>query len=99
MDTASQKVESAKEGTVGGEVDMDPDRHPMAWMCNRQRCYDDEMISFWPLLRPLMDGQRNHNMAPCVHCLLSTWQWSSVMHPTSCPPHPNQHGNRVIAAS
>ena len=28
MDTASQKVESAEEGAVGGEVDIDPDRHP-----------------------------------------------------------------------
>ena len=32
MDMASQKVESAEEGAVGGEADVDPDRHPMAWM-------------------------------------------------------------------
>ena len=43
---------------MGGdaEVDVDPDMHPMAWMHNHQCCYDDEMISFWPLLHPLMDG-------------------------------------------
>ena len=34
MDTASQKVEGAEEGAVGGEGDMDPDRHPMAWIVN-----------------------------------------------------------------
>ena len=87
MDMASQKVESAKEGAVGGEVDVDPNRHPMAWMHNHQQCYDDEMISFWPLLCPLIDrgGTATWHLA-C--CLLSTWQWSSIMHPTSCPPAP-----------
>ena len=98
MDTASQKVESAEEGAVGGEVDIDPDRHPMAWMRNHQRCYDDEMISFWLLLRPLTDG-RGTATRRLACCLLSTWQWSSVMHPMSCPSRPNQHGDRVMAAS
>ena len=87
MDMASQKVESAEEGAVGGEVDVDPGRHPMAWMCNHQRCYDDEMISFWPLLCPLTDGGGTTTW--CLVCrLLSTWQWSSITHPTSYPPAP-----------
>ena len=87
MDTASHKVESAEEGAVGGEADMDPDRHPMTCMCNRQRCYDDEMISFWLLLHPLTDGGGTATWHLARH-LLSTWQWSSVTHPTSCPPAP-----------
>ena len=35
---ASLKREGTEEGAVGGNVglDADPDRHPMAWMCNHQ---------------------------------------------------------------
>ena len=45
------------------------------------------MISFWPLLCPLTDG--GGTVTQClVHRLLSTWQWSSITHPTSCPPAP-----------
>ena len=87
MDTASQKAENAEEGAVGGEVGIDPDRQPMAWMHNRQRCYDDEMINFWPLLCPLMDGRKTLTWR-LVHRLLSTWHWSSIAHPTSCPLAP-----------
>ena len=87
MDTTSQKVESAEEGAVGGEVGIDPDRYPMAWMCNCQHCYDDEMINFWPLLRLLTDG-RGTATRHLVRHLLSMWQWSSVTHPMSCPPAP-----------
>ena len=87
MDTASQKAENTEEGAAGGEVGVDLDRHPMAWMRTHQRCYDDEMINFWPLLCLLMDGRRT--MTRCLAChLLSTWHWSSVTHPTSCPPTP-----------
>ena len=57
MDTASPKAEDAKEGAVGGELCMDPDKYPMAWMCDHQQWYDDEQIEFWPLLHPLMDGK------------------------------------------
>ena len=55
---APPKSEGTEEGAVGGEteVDADPDIHPMAWMRNRQCCYDDEMIGFWLLLHPLTDG-------------------------------------------
>ena len=88
-ETASPKSEDVEEGAVGGdaEVDADPDMHPMAWMCNRQCCYDEEMISFWLLLRPLMDVGRT-TMWRLACRLLSTWEWSSTMHPTSCPPAP-----------
>ena len=57
---ASPKSEGTEEGAMGGdaEVDADPDMHPMAWMRDRQCCYDEEMISFWPLLHPLTDGGR-----------------------------------------
>ena len=87
MDTASQKVENTEEGAVGGELCIDPDRHLMAWMRNRQCCYDDEMINFWPLLHPLMDG-RGTMTWHLACCLLSMWHWSSITHPTSCPPTP-----------
>ena len=73
MEMASPKVENAEEGAVGGEVCVDPDRHPMAWMYNRQCCYDDEIINFWLLLRPLMDGGRTVTTwrlghATCYQC-------------------------------
>ena len=59
----------------------------MAWMCNHQHCYGDEIIIFWPLLHPLTDG--GGTMTRCLAChLLSTWEWSSTMHPTSCPATP-----------
>ena len=45
------------------------------------------MISFWPLLHPLMDGGGTA-MWHLAHRLLSTWEWSSATHPTSCPPAP-----------
>ena len=92
------KSKSAEEGAVGGdaEVDMDPDTHPMAWMRNSQHCYDDEMISFWPLLRPLMDGGGT-TMWCLARRLLSTWEWSSATHPTSCPPAPTNMGDRMVA--
>ena len=84
---ASQKGEDAKEGTVGGEPCVDPDRHLMTWMHNRQCCHDDEMINFWPLLHPLTDGKGTTTWH-LAHHLLSMWHWSSVTHPTSCPPTP-----------
>ena len=84
---ASQKVENTEEGAVGGEADADPDRHPMAWMRNCQRCYDDEMISFWLLICPLMDGGGTMTWH-LVRRLLSMWQWSSITHPMSYPPAP-----------
>ena len=87
MDMTSQKVESAEEGAVGGEASADPNRHPMAWMHDQQKCYDDEMISFWPLLHPLTDGGGTATRH-LVHHFLSTWQWSSTTHPVSCPPTP-----------
>ena len=72
---------------MGGEADADPNRHLMAWMRDRQKCYDDEMISFWPLLRPLTDGGGTATRR-LARRLLSTWQWSSTTHPASCPPAP-----------
>ena len=87
MDTASQKGENAKEGAVGGESCIDPDKHPMAWMCNHQCCYEDEMINFWPLLRLLTDGKGTTTQC-LAHHLLSMWHWSSITHPTSYTPTP-----------
>ena len=87
MDTTSHKVESAEEGAVGGEADTDLNRHPMTWMCDHQCCYDDRMISFFPLLRPLTGGGGTTTQH-LVHHLLLTWHWSSTTHPTSCPPIP-----------
>ena len=73
MGTTSHKVDTAEEGAVGGETDIDPNTHPMAWMRDRQNCYSDEIISFWPLLRPLTDGGGTATRR-LAHHLLSTWQ-------------------------
>ena len=99
MDMASQKAENAEEGAVGGESCIDLDKHPMAWMRNHQHCYDDEMINFWPLLHPLMDGK-----GTTTH---GTWHMSLainvalVLHhtPHILPSRPNQYGDQVMAAS
>ena len=56
MDMTPHKVDTAEEGAVGGEMEEDPNTHPMAWMRDRQNSYSDEMIHFWPLLHPLTDG-------------------------------------------
>ena len=88
MDTTPHKVNTAEEGAVGGETDVDPNTHPMTWMRDRQNSYSDEMISFWPLLRPLTDGGGMATRHLACH-LLSTWQWSAVTHTVSCPPAPS----------
>ena len=88
MDTTPHKVDTAEEGAVGGETDVDPNTHPMTWMRDHQNSYSDEMISFWPLLRPLTDGGGMATRRLARH-LLSTWQWSAAMHTASCPPAPS----------
>ena len=97
MDMTPHKVDTAEEGAVGGETEEDPNTHPMAWMRDRQNSYSDEMIHFWPLLRPLTDGGGTNTRHLARH-LLSTWQWSAATHAASCPPHPKQHGDRAMAA-
>ena len=87
MDTAFPKTEDVGEGAVGGDQHIDPDKSPMAWMHDHQCWYDDEMIEFWPLLCPLMDGKGTITQW-LAHRLLLTWHWSLVTHPTSCPPAP-----------
>ena len=82
------KVNTSEEGAVGGEMEEDPNTHPMAWMRNRQNSYSDEMIHFWPLLRPLTDGGGTNTRRLARH-LLSTWQWSAATHAASCPPAPS----------
>ena len=97
-ETASPKSEEAEEGAVGGdaEVDADPDMHPMAWMRDRQRCYNEEMISFWPLLHPLMDGGRT--ATPCAP--LAVNMGMVLRHaPHILPSRSNQHGDRTMATS
>ena len=88
MDATPHKVDTAEEGAMGGEMEKDPNTHPMAWMCDRQNSYSDEMIHFWPLLRPLTDGGGT-NTRHLAHRLLSTWQWSAAAHAASCPPAPS----------
>ena len=85
MDTTPHKVDMAEEGAVGGQMEEDPNTHPMAWMRDRQNSYSDEMIHFWPLLRPLTDGGGTKTRHLARH-LLSTWQWSAATHAASCPP-------------
>ena len=36
MDMTPHKVQTTEEGAVGGEMEEDPNTHPMAWMCDRQ---------------------------------------------------------------
>ena len=97
MDTASPKTKDAGEGAVGGDQHADPDKYPMSWMRNHQCLYDDKMIEFWPLLHLPMDGKGTITRQLACH-LLSTWHWSLVTHPTSCP-HPNQHGNWLMVVT
>ena len=88
MDTTPHKVDTAEEGAVRGEMEEDPNTHPMAWMRDHQNSYSDEMIHFWPLLRPLTDGGGTNTRYLARH-LLSTWQWSAATHAASCPPTPS----------
>ena len=88
MDTSPRKVDMTVEGAVGGQTEEDPNAHPMAWMHDRQNSYSDEMIHFWPLLRPLTDGGETNTRCLARH-LLSTWQWSAATHTASCPPTPS----------
>ena len=88
MDTSPRKVDITEEGAVGGQAEEDPNTHPMAWMHDRQNSYSDEMIHFWPLIRPLTDGGGTNTRHLACH-LLSTWQWSAATHTTSCPPTPS----------
>ena len=87
MDTASPKAEDTEEGAVGGELCIDPDKYPLAWMHDHQHWYDDELIEFWPLLCPLTDG-KGATTWQLAHHLLSMWHWSSTTHPMSYPPTP-----------
>ena len=86
MDMTPHKVNMAEEGAVGGQMEEDPNTHPMAWMHDRQNSHSDEMIHFWPLLHPLTDGGGTRRLA---RHLLSTWQWSAATHATSCPLAPS----------
>ena len=88
MDMTPHKVDTAEEGAVGGEMEEDPNTHPMVWMRDCQNSYSDEMISFWPLLHPLTGGGGTATRR-LAHHLLSTWQWSAATHTMSCPPVPS----------
>ena len=88
MDTSPRKVDTTVEGAVGGQTEEDPNTHPMAWMRDRQNSYSDEMIHFWPLLRPLTDGGGTKTRR-LAHRLLSTWQWSAATQTAACPPAPS----------
>ena len=87
MDMTPPKVDTAEEGAVGGETDVDPNTHPMAWMCDRQNSYSNEMISFWPLLHPTHEWRRNGYQASCA---LFAVYLAMVLHCTYCilPSHP-----------
>ena len=88
MDMTPHKLEMAEEGAVGEETGVDPNTHTMMWMRDHQNSYNDEMISFWPLLHPLMDGGGMATRRLARH-LLSTGQWSAATHTASCPPAPS----------
>ena len=85
MDTSPRKVDPTVEGAVGGQMEEDPNTHPMAWMRDRQNSYSDEEIHFWPLLHPLTDGggMKTRRLA---RRLLSTWQWSLPFRPRPALP-------------
>ena len=88
MDTASPKVEDAEEGAVGGELCVDQDKYPMAWMRDHQHWYDEEMINFWPLLHLLTDGKgtMTRHLAPTFY-QCGTGPLSPTPHP-ALPPQP-----------
>ena len=97
MDTTSQKVKSAEEGAVGGEADADPNRHPMAWMCDCQCCYEEWNDQLLAVTSPTHGWRRNHYPAPCTSLAINL---AMVLHhtPRILPSHPNQHGDRAMAA-
>ena len=88
MDTSPRKEDQTLEGAVGGQIEEDPNTHPMAWMRDRQNSYSDGEIHFWPLLRPLTDGGGT-NTRRLARRLLSTWQWSAAIETEACPPAPS----------
>ena len=88
MDTSPRKEDQTLEGAVGGQIEEDPNTHPMAWMRDRQNSYSDGEIHFWPLLRPLTDGG-GMNTRHLARRLLSTWQWSAAIETETCPPAPS----------
>ena len=98
MDTTPHKVDTAEKGAVGGETDVDPNSHLMAWMRDRQNSYSDEMISFWPLLRPLTDG--GGTATRCLACVICYPLGNGPLPLTPCilPSCPKQHGDRAMAA-
>ena len=82
MDTTPHKVDTAEEGAVGGEMEEDQNTHPMACMRNCQNSYSDEMISFWPLLRPLTGGKgRPQGVLHIICCPLG----NGLLPHTPCP--------------
>ena len=87
MDTTSRKDEDIEEGTIRGEINVDPDTYALSWMCDCQHGYADEQIEFWPLLHLLTDGSEVKTRQLACWLLLM-WHWSSATHPTSCPPDP-----------
>ena len=97
METASLKAENAEEGAVGVELCIDLDRHPMTWMRNHQRCYDDEM-KLLAITLPTDRWERNcHTVSgasPAINVAL-------VLHhtPHILPSHPNHYGDQAMATS
>ena len=89
MDTASPKAEDAEEGAVGGELCMDPDKYPMAWMRDHQHWYDNEQIEFWPLLHLLTDGKgaTTWQLVHAAFCQCGTGLPPPIPHP-ALPPQP-----------
>ena len=66
MDTSPRKVDPTLEGAVGGQIEEDPNTHPMAWMRDRQNSYGDEEIHFWPLLPSTHGWWRDEHQASCA---------------------------------
>ena len=90
----------AGEGAVGGDLHMQTQTNIQCLGCtDRQHWYDDEMIEFWPLLCTCWWMGKEAWFGSWHVTYLSTWHWSLVTHPTSCPPAPDQHGNRVMVVA
>ena len=77
-------------------MEEDLNTHPMASMHDRQNSYSDEMIHFWPLLRPLTDGRGDEYQASCasfaIHLAMVGCHSCHVL-----PSHPKQHADRALA--
>ena len=96
MDMSPCKVDMTVEGAVGGQIEEDPNTHPMAWMRDHQNSYSDEddpLLAFTP---PTHGWWRDKYQVSCasfaVHLAMVSRHSDHGL-----PSRPKQHGDRALA--